>query len=63
MQKHIGDTNKLIAIGECGLDYHYPGFDIELQKNAFKAQIDLALENGLALIIHTRDAKDEVLKV
>lgn len=63
LQKHIHDTNKLVAIGECGLDYHYPGFNKELQKNTFKAQIDLALENNLALIIHTRDAQDEVLKI
>ncbi|MCL4361303.1 TatD family hydrolase [Candidatus Dependentiae bacterium] len=56
-------ANKIVAIGECGLDYHYPEYDKNLQYDAFKAQIEIALENDLALVIHTRSAKDEVLKI
>ena len=56
------ETNKIVAIGECGLDKHYPSYDIQRQKDAFKAQIELALENNLALIVHTRDAADETLR-
>lgn len=54
--------NKIVAIGECGLDRHYPDYNIQRQKDAFKAQIELALEHNLGLIVHTRDAYDETLR-
>jgi TatD DNase family protein len=54
--------NKIVAIGETGLDKHYPDTNLGRQKDAFRAQIDLALEENLALIVHTRDARDETLE-
>jgi len=54
--------NKVVAIGECGLDFHYPNYNVQLQKDAFKAQVELALEHNLGLIVHTRDAGDETLR-
>jgi len=54
---------KVVAIGETGLDRHYPGYNINRQKDAFKAHIELALEYRLPLIIHTRDAHDEALTI
>jgi len=57
------EKNKIIAIGECGIDRHYPGYNLAQQKDVFKAQIELALEHNLALIVHTRDARDETLRV
>ena len=59
----IKEENKVVAIGECGIDKHYPGYNITRQKDAFKAQIELALENNLALIVHCRDGYDETLYV
>ena len=56
------DENKIVGIGECGLDFHYPEYNIQQQKDAFKAQIELALENNVALVVHTRDAADETLR-
>ena len=56
------ENNKIVAIGECGLDKHYPDYNLQRQKDVFKAQIELALEYNLALVIHTRDAQDEVLR-
>jgi len=53
----------IVAIGECGLDKHYPGYNLPRQKDAFRAHIELALEHNLPLIIHTRDAGDETLTV
>ena len=55
--------DKIVAIGECGLDFHYPDYNLNKQKDAFKYQIDLALENNLALIVHSRDAYDETLEI
>lgn len=57
------DAHKIVAIGECGLDYHYEPHYKQRQKDAFRAHIELALEHNLALVIHTRDADDEVLKI
>ena len=55
--------HKIIAIGETGLDYHYPNYDKQRQKDAFRAHIELSLEYNLPLIIHTRDAGDETLEL
>lgn len=54
---------KIVGIGECGLDRHYQGYDLQRQKDAFKAQIELALDHELPLLVHTRDAGDETLRV
>lgn len=53
---------KIVAIGECGIDRHYKNYNLQRQKDAFKAQIELALENDLPIIVHTRDAGDETLQ-
>lgn len=52
----------IVGIGECGIDKHYPGYDLERQKSCFKAQIELALTHEKALVVHTRDAYDETLE-
>lgn len=57
------EINKIVGIGECGIDLHYPNSDFKRQKDAFKAHIELALENNLALVIHSRDAYDETLSI
>lgn len=57
------EKNKIVGIGECGLDFHYPDYNIQQQKDAFKAQIELALEHALGLVVHTRQAPDETLRV
>ncbi len=54
---------KVVAIGECGLDYHYPEYNKQLQQDAFRAQIELALHHDKALIVHTRDAYDDTLEI
>lgn len=54
--------SKIVGIGECGLDFHYPDYNLQRQKDAFKAQIELALENDLGLVVHTRDARDQTLR-
>jgi TatD DNase family protein len=54
---------KVVAIGECGLDYHWDTVSPAIQKEAFIAQIELANETGLPLIIHMRDAQEDTLAV
>lgn len=53
---HFLDDPNVIAVGECGLDYYYDHSPREVQRDAFAAQIQLAHERDLPLIIHTRDA-------
>jgi TatD DNase family protein len=57
------EKNKIVGIGECGIDMHYPDYDLNRQRDAFKAQIELALEHDLALVVHSRDAYDETLRI
>lgn len=55
------NENKIVAIGECGIDKYHQPFDLQRQKDGFKAQIELALENNLALVVHSRNAPEETL--
>jgi TatD DNase family protein len=57
------NQEKIVAIGECGLDMHYPESDLLMQTDAFKAQVEFALERNLPVIVHTRDASTETLRV
>ena len=50
---------KVVAIGECGLDYYYDKSDRAAQRERFAAHIDAARQTGLPLIIHTRDAETD----
>lgn len=50
------DAPKVVAVGECGLDYHYDHSPRHTQREVFAAQINLAHERDLALSVHTRDA-------
>lgn len=57
------DDPHVIAIGECGLDYYYDHSPRDQQKAAFAAQIQLAHERRLPLVIHTRDAWDDTFDI
>jgi len=57
------EQNKIVGIGECGIDMHYPDYNLSRQQDAFRAQIELALEHDLALVVHSRDAYDETLRM
>ena len=50
---------RVVAIGECGLDYYYDKSDRQAQRDRFVAHIDAARETGLPLIVHTRDAEED----
>ncbi|MFN8052333.1 MAG: TatD family hydrolase [Acidimicrobiales bacterium] len=54
---------EVVAIGECGLDYHYNHSSRGEQRAVFAAQIALAHELDLALVIHTREAWDETFEI
>ncbi len=58
---------KVVAIGECGLDFYHLSGDVELlkekQKEVFEKQIELAIKFDKPLMIHCRDAYPDVLKI
>ena len=56
-------TNKLVAIGEIGLDYYWNKKNKELQKEAFIKQINLANELNLPIVIHSRDASIDIIDI
>jgi TatD DNase family protein len=53
----------VVAVGECGLDYHYDHSPRPAQREAFAAQIRLAHEHDLALVVHTREAWDDTFAI
>lgn len=55
-RRMCAENNKIKAIGEIGLDYHYEDIPREIQQKAFRMQMALAAELGLPAIVHERDA-------
>ena len=55
--------DKVVAIGETGLDYYYHKDNPQWQQDRFRAHIQVANEVGKPVIIHTRDAGDDTLKI
>lgn len=61
--RETAGQEKIVAIGEIGLDYYWPEPDREVQKKWFKEQLRLAEETGLPVIIHSRDAAADTLEI
>ena len=62
LERSVGGGS-LVAIGECGLDYHYDHSPRSVQREVFSDQVVLAHELDLPLVIHTRDAWDDTFEV
>jgi TatD DNase family protein len=61
--RKLARDKKVVAYGEIGLDYHYNHSDPELQRRRFREQIQLARELSLPVIIHTREAQDDTIRI
>jgi TatD DNase family protein len=57
------DHPRVVAVGEAGLDYYYDHSPRAVQQSVFAAQIALAHERDLPLVIHTRDAWDDTFRI
>lgn len=57
------EENNIVGVGEAGIDRHYPEYNLQRQVDAFRAQIEMALAHNVGLVIHSRDAYDETLRV
>lgn len=61
--EELAKNEKVVAIGEIGLDYYWNKENIELQKYAFIKQIQLANKLNLPIVIHTREAVNDTLEI
>lgn len=61
--EYYAKQNKVVAIGEIGLDYHYENFDKEKQIEMFEQQMSLAKKLNLPVAIHSRDAFEDTTKI
>jgi len=60
---NLATKPKVVAVGECGLDYYYNHSPKEDQAKILRFQIELALEHNLPMIFHVRDAFDDFWKI
>lgn len=63
LREIIAGNEKIKAVGEIGLDYHYEGYDREKQIRFFTEQLELAGELDMPVIIHSRDASEDTLEI
>lgn len=63
--EELAKSPKVVAIGECGMDFFHAGKgeDYERQKKLFVDQIEFALEHDLPIMIHARNAYEEILEI
>lgn len=61
--RQLSRYEKILAIGEVGLDYHFPEPERELQIKWFRRFIELSLEENLPIVIHSRDAAADTLSI
>ena len=61
--ENLIENNKLVAIGEIGLDYYWNKENKEIQKEMFIKQIQLANKYDLPIVIHTREAVDDTIHI
>lgn len=68
-ESDIGDMikalsmDKIVAVGEIGLDYHYPEPEPKVQREWFIRQLNIACEYNMPVIIHSRDAAEETMDI
>lgn len=59
----LADHPKFVGIGETGLDYHYTAETRDVQQTSLRIHIEAARQTGLPLIIHSRDADDDMARI
>lgn len=61
--RELAKGGKVVAYGEIGLDYHYDLSPREIQRRCFREQIEIAKELKLPIIVHSREARDDTLRI
>lgn len=63
LEEKIVNNKEIVALGEIGLDYYREPVDKELQQKLFRSQLSLAESLNLPVVIHTRSASDDTIKI
>jgi TatD DNase family protein len=63
IKKNAIENEKVVAIGEIGLDYHYDNSPRDIQRDYFKQQLELAIELDMPVVIHTREAEKDTIAI
>ena len=63
IEKSLKENDKIIGIGETGLDFFYNNSDKDKQIDSFKIHIDAAIKTNVPLIIHSREAEEETFDI
>ena len=63
VREQIARTARARAVGEIGLDYHYDFSPRDVQQAVFRGQVRLARELGLPVVVHTREADDDTIRI
>jgi TatD DNase family protein len=58
MRQHLPD-DRILAVGEIGLDYYYDHADRQVQRDVFEQQLQIACDHKLPVVIHTREADED----
>ncbi|AIF41979.1 TatD family hydrolase [Virgibacillus sp. SK37] len=61
--EELSSHPKVVAIGEMGLDYHWDKSPANIQKDVFRKQIQLAKKVNMPIIIHNREATEDIIKI
>jgi TatD DNase family protein len=59
----LAEDQRVVGIGETGLDFHYDLSPRDVQASVFRAHVTAARETGLPLVVHTREADDEMAAI
>ena len=59
--EQLANHEKVVAIGEIGLDYHYDFSPRETQRDVFMKQIEMAIRHDLPIVVHTRESQDDAI--
>ena len=59
--EELSRSDRVVAIGEIGLDYHYDLSPRDAQRDAFREQIEIAVRRNLPIVVHTRESVEEAM--
>lgn len=61
--RELTSLPEVVAVGETGLDFHYDNAPRDLQRESFRAHLELAAETGLPTVVHSREADEETAAI
>jgi TatD DNase family protein len=61
--RSLAQSDRVVAYGEIGLDYHYDHSPRDVQRTRFREQVQLAREFRLPIVIHTREAQEDTINI